>query len=257
MTAHKKNLYLSILKKSVIYGSLYFFTCALVVSAFILAPRTSAEFPLLRMVIVVFASVLLTKYFMYMVLSPWHEVLAAFKHAKLKADFHPKVSVLIPAWNEEVGLLTTVKSVLASTYRNLEIVVVNDGSTDNSDALMREFITEYAKTRKRRRPNIVYHYQENAGKGSALNKAIALSSGDILISIDADCEVDTLAVENFVKVFQNPKVKAAVGNVKIGNTRTILGTVQYLEFLFSFYFKRADSLLNTIYIIGGARYSLS
>jgi poly-beta-1,6-N-acetyl-D-glucosamine synthase len=47
-------------------------------------------------------------------------------------------------------------------------------------------------------------------------------------------------------------VMAAVGNVKIGNTDSIVGTVQYLEFLFSFYFKKADSLMNTIYIIGGA-----
>lgn len=45
---------------------------------------------------------------------------------------------------------------------------------------------------------------------------------------------------------------AAVGNVKIGNTSHVLGTLQYLEFLFSFYFKKADSLMNTIYIIGGA-----
>jgi cellulose synthase/poly-beta-1,6-N-acetylglucosamine synthase-like glycosyltransferase len=45
---------------------------------------------------------------------------------------------------------------------------------------------------------------------------------------------------------------AAVGNVKIGNTKTMLGTIQYLEFLFSFYFKKTESILNTIYIIGGA-----
>jgi biofilm PGA synthesis N-glycosyltransferase PgaC len=82
--------------------------------------------------------------------------------------------------------------------------------------------------------------------------AIALSHGDILLSIDADCVVDVGAVEAFVQAFRDPHVMAAVGNVKIGNTKTVLGVVQALEFAFSFYFKKADSLLNTIYIIGGA-----
>ena len=99
---------------------------------------------------------------------------------------------------------------------------------------------------------VIYHYKENGGKGSALNAGIKLSSGEIIMSIDADCYVAPEAVQNFVKCFADPNVMAAVGNVKIGNTKTILGTVQYLEFLFSFYFKKADSLLNTIYIIGGA-----
>jgi poly-beta-1,6-N-acetyl-D-glucosamine synthase len=59
-------------------------------------------------------------------------------------------------------------------------------------------------------------------------------------------------VGNFVAHFENRKVMAAVGNVKVGNQESLLETLQYLEFLFSFYFKKADSLLNTIYIIGGA-----
>lgn len=239
-------------RKIWIYLLLYGFTGFLVVSGFVFSSSERNDFPLLRNIIIVFASVLLTKYFVYMILSPWHEVVAAAKYRTLKPGFEPLVSVIIPAWNEEVGLLTTVKSLLASTYRKLEVVVVNDGSTDNSDQLMQEFAQSWKRSRHRTDPRLVYQYQENGGKGKALNKAIALSSGEIIISIDADCLVEAEAVENFVKVFQDPKVMAAVGNVKIGNTHTIIGTIQYLEFLFSFYFKRADSLMNTIYIIGGA-----
>jgi len=59
-------------------------------------------------------------------------------------------------------------------------------------------------------------------------------------------------MENFVKYFELPNVMAAVGNVKIGNTNSLIEIVQYLEFLFSFYFKKCDSIMNSIYIIGGA-----
>lgn len=79
-----------------------------------------------------------------------------------------------------------------------------------------------------------------------------MASGDILLSIDADCVVMPDTVKNFVRCFVDPEVKAAVGNVKIGNVKKLIGSLQYLEFLFSFYFKKADSFMNTIYIIGGA-----
>jgi len=198
------------------------------------------------------ASVLLSKYTLYMVLCPWF----AFKQRKQKllSSYRPLVSVMIPAWNEEVGLLSTIKSLLASTYRPLELIIINDGSTDGSDEMMRKFLRKYAldSPADASKAMISYYYQKNGGKGAALNTAIARSHGAILISIDADCIVHETAIAAFVDVFKDQRVAAAVGNVKIGNSKTLIGTIQALEFAFSFYFKKADSLLNTIYIIGGA-----
>jgi poly-beta-1,6-N-acetyl-D-glucosamine synthase len=247
--------------KLVVYTTLYIITLGIIGSSIILKPHPidSPFVSILRVIIILFASVLLAKYTVYMFLAPWHSI-AASREQELIAHFvknyRPLVSVMIPAWNEEVGLLGTIKTLLNSTYKNMEIVVVNDGSTDNSDALMRRFIAKYEQAMQgippEERIRIVYHYKENGGKGSALNRAVELSHGDILLSIDADCVVDRHAVESFVDAFRNPKVMAAVGNVKIGNTRTFIGQLQYLEFLFGFFFKKSDSLLNTIYIIGGA-----
>ena len=210
-----------------------------------------------RIVIVFFATVLLTKYTVYMFLCPWHSIIDSRERRlvnRFVKNYRPLVSVLIPAWNEEVGLSTTIKSLLASTYTNMEIVVVNDGSTDESHIMMLRFLEKYHRAMEGARDpiRIVYHYKENGGKGSALNTAIALSKGDILLSIDADCFVKETTVKAFVEAFRNPEVMAAVGNVKVGNTRTVVGTIQHLEYNFGFYFKKADSLLNTIYIIGGA-----
>ncbi len=237
--------------------ALYIFTAALIISLYIWVPNESNHFPLLRDFIIFFASILLTKYFIYMTFGPWNKVVWKLKERKFaKEPYLPRVSVVVPAWNEEVGLIATIETIFANTYPNFEIVVVNDGSTDESDAKMDEFLKAYEEVKRespgRDFPDIIYQYQHNGGKGSALNRGISLATGDLIISIDADCVLTPTTVENFVKYFKDPSVMAAVGNVKIGNTRTLIGTVQYLEFLFSFYFKNVDSLFNTIYIIGGA-----
>jgi cellulose synthase/poly-beta-1,6-N-acetylglucosamine synthase-like glycosyltransferase len=242
----------------VLYSLLYTITTLIFLSLVLFKshPLESPLISLLRDVIIFFASMLLLKYTVYMLISPWYEVwrFRTSSASMLKGRYEPLVSVIIPAWNEEVGLLSTVKTLLESSYHPLEIVVVNDGSTDNSDAIMRNFVAKYARAMQgiADAPRLLYYYQANGGKGAALNTGIMLSHGDIIISIDADCIVHRDAVKHFVLCFTDPQVMAAVGNVKIGNTKTLIGMIQHLEYLFSFYFKKADSVMNTIYIIGGA-----
>lgn len=242
--------------KLVVYGLLYCATIGIIVSIFVLNPHQENDFPILRAIIIGFASVLLTKYFLYMVIAPWHDVVMYLKSQRAagKKPYNPKISIVIPAWNEEVGLLSTVQTILKSEYTNIEIIVVNDGSTDSSDAAMKKFIEKFdAQTILNKSPiSIKYFYKENGGKGRALNYGIARASGDIIMTIDADCVLTPTTVGNFAKSFADPSVMAAVGNVKVGSSKTVLGTIQYLEFLFSFYFKKTESLLGTIYIIGGA-----
>ena len=245
-------------KKIFLYLVLYGITIAMIASTFLLAPYERNDYPIFRMFIIIFATILLVKYFIYMTVSPWYDVAIEFKKKRERseskgAEYYPKVSVVVPAWNEEVGLLATVKTILESKYRNIEIVVINDGSTDDSDKIMQDFLEVYQNEKSdKEKISIVYKYKSNGGKGKALNHGIILSTGDIVVSIDADCIILPDTIGNFVEHFKDPEVSAAVGNVKIGNTLHILGTLQYLEFLFSFYFKKADSLFNTIYIIGGA-----
>ncbi len=244
--------------KIIIYSSLYMLTIAIFISTFVFQSHPIENTPILvlRTIIVLFATILLTKYTLYLLVCPWYETFGKpeKKQQQLYKNYEPLVSVIIPAWNEEVGLLATIKTLLASSYRNMELVVVNDGSTDRSDQMMREFQTKYDRETAgmEGRIALVYHYQQNGGKGSALNTGIRLSHGEILISIDADCIVHEHAIRNFVKCFRDPEVMSAVGNVRIGNKKSLVGTIQYLEYLFSFYFKKADSILNTIYIVGGA-----
>lgn len=248
-----------LLKKILTYSLLYIFTASLIVFAVFLSPDERNDFPIFRAVIVAFASILLCKYFVYMFLSPWYDIVMNLRlqktHAKLKKPYAPNVSIVIPAWNEEIGICTTIHSILKSTYKNLEIVVVNNASTDNTEANVLRLMSDYnqkIKLEKGEHIQIVYAVEMMQGKGHALNKGLTIASGELIMSIDADCYVKPNTVENFVQYFADPTVAAAVGNVRIGNTNTIIGVIQYLEFLFSFYFKKADGLMNTIYIIGGA-----
>lgn len=232
------------------YAALYAVTLGLVAYA-VSAERTAADLGAFLWVInavVALAFIQVARYFFYLIVSPWHESAPPRK----SRPYAPLVSVVIPAWNEEVGIIGTVDSLLKSTYRNLEIVVVNDGSSDRSDEIMTRYLEGFNARSGDDPARLVYRYKENGGKGSALNYGIALSSGDIIMSVDADCVVDPEAVGRIVACFADPAVMAAVANVKIGSPNSFLAMVQYLEFALSFYFKKADSLLNAIYIIGGA-----
>ena len=90
----------------------------------------------------------------------------------------PRFSVIIPLYNKEAEIERTVRSVLAQTLQPLEIVIVDDGSTDNSRHVVEQINS----------PLIRLHTQQNAGSGAARNRAIALSRGEYIAMIDADDE---------------------------------------------------------------------
>ncbi len=214
-----------------------------------------------RNIAVFFATAMLVKYYLFLVVAPWYRVKENIRrlrfiehHAKELHDrpYQPLVSVIIPAWNEEVGILKTVRSVMASTYHKIEIVIINDGSTDKTHEIVREFLTS-AEARARR-PGIRFRYfrKRNGGKGSALNAGIERSSGDIILTMDADSAIEANGIERLVSYFADPTVDAVVGNVKVANNHSFIGRIQSLEYLFGFYYKRAHCVLGAEYIYGGA-----
>jgi poly-beta-1,6 N-acetyl-D-glucosamine synthase len=161
----------------------------------------------------------------------------------------PSVSVLIPAWNEEVGIIDTLHSVLATEYTAYEVIIINDGSTDATDELLTNFINNF---KPHSSISILYFSLENGGKAKALNHALKHAKGEIIITIDADSLMHPKAIKNMVKKFSSEKVAAVAGNVAIGNGHAGLGVLQQLEYLCGFFMKRADSVFNAVYIIGGA-----
>lgn len=219
-------------------------------------------FDILSAIVSFFVLLTLFKNYIFLLISPFHPFaeqlryyrakMAARKSGKEGNPALPKISVVIPAWNEEVGILRTVKSVLHNGYDNIQVIVVNDGSTDASDALMKGFVSRISHKYPQIAKKVVYIYQENGGKGKALNTGIKQADGDIILTMDADSELEKDALRKLVRYYADPLIMAVVGHVRVGNTRTLVGLAQHLEYYFGFYNKRAHAIMGAEYIFGGA-----
>ena len=157
----------------------------------------------------------------------------------------PGVCVLIPAHNEEPVIVQTVKSVLASDYKDLRVIVVNDGSSDRTGELLDSRFGHEDRVR-------IIH-QVNRGKAAALGRALTEADTEIVVTIDADTEVEPDAITKLVRHFSDEKVGAVAGNVKVGNRSRWLTRWQALEYITSQNMeKRAFDLLNCITVVPGA-----
>ena len=158
----------------------------------------------------------------------------------------PMVSVLIPGRNEEESIRKTVEAVLEQAYPNLEIIVINDASTDGTQAEIEKLAAEHDKIR-------YLTLKENMGKAYALNYAFLMSRGDILVCIDADCILEPQAVAWMVSHFVNhPRVGAVTGNPRVKNRTSILAKVQTAEYASVIgLIKRTQRLLGKVMTISG------
>jgi cellulose synthase/poly-beta-1,6-N-acetylglucosamine synthase-like glycosyltransferase/peptidoglycan/xylan/chitin deacetylase (PgdA/CDA1 family) len=157
----------------------------------------------------------------------------------------PSVTVLVPAHNEESVIVQTVTSVLLSDLKDLHLIVVDDGSTDRTGELL--------DTNFSRDPRVRIIHQVNRGKAAALHLAMSLADTEIVVTIDADTEIEPDAISKLIRHFSDPKVGAVAGNVKVGNRSRWLTRWQALEYITSQNMeKRAFDLLNCITVVPGA-----
>jgi peptidoglycan-N-acetylglucosamine deacetylase len=159
------------------------------------------------------------------------------------------VSVVIAAYNEEKVIRRTLETLLSSTYPFLELLVVNDGSTDRT-AIEVEAMME-------RDPRIRLINQPNRGKWAALNNGTAQARGDILVTLDADTIFTPETVANLVRQFAvdpDGRLGAVAGVVRVGNReRNLLTRWQGLEYLTQIGVERsAYAQLGAVPIIPGA-----
>ncbi len=241
----------SLYKKALLLCALYAITGLLVFAGFTLEYQPFAELDTMRLVIWAIMLPVLVKFAIQLIgalLYPWVEKQRNAQGIGIEA---PRVSVLIPAYNEEVGIVKTIRSVLKTNYPDLEVIVINDGSTDNTHQLVSDYIESY-QAKSTDPAALIYIQLENGGKARALNHGLQQATGDIIITIDADSVMDNQAIDAMVKAFNQPFVGAVAGNVIVGNRNKPIELLQQLEYLYGFFFRRADSVFNSVYIIGGA-----
>ncbi|MDP4179927.1 MAG: glycosyltransferase [Bacillota bacterium] len=167
------------------------------------------------------------------------------KNLVYKGGLNLKASVVVAAYNEEKVICKTVESILESDYKNLEVIVVNDGSKDNTAYVVEERFRDNKKVR--------LINKTNGGKSSAINMGFKEASGEIVIVIDADTILDSKAVSLLIRHFENENVAAVSGNVKVGNNNNFITTCQHIEYVTGLNLeRRAFDYLNCIPVVPGA-----
>lgn len=161
----------------------------------------------------------------------------------------PFVSVVLPVFNEELVVAKTLDALRASDYPRLEVVAINDGSTDGT----LEVLSNYATTW----PQLRVLDQPNGGKSAASNHGIAQSRGDVVVTLDGDTVFEPQTIKMFARHFCAPrrgkKVGAVAGHVKVGNRRNLITAWQSLEYLSGICVTRmAEGLMGAISIVPGA-----
>jgi cellulose synthase/poly-beta-1,6-N-acetylglucosamine synthase-like glycosyltransferase/peptidoglycan/xylan/chitin deacetylase (PgdA/CDA1 family) len=136
----------------------------------------------------------------------------------------PRLAVVVPAYNEAVGIERTVRSLAASDYPDFEVVVVDDGSTDQTAAIVAELDLKGVRLVR----------QDNAGKAAALNAGIEMTGAPIVVMVDGDTLFEAQTLHRLVAPLADPAVGAVSGNTKVGNRRSLLGRWQHIEYVMGF-----------------------
>ena len=169
-------------------------------------------------------------------------------HAPDAPDFQPPVAVLVPAYNEETVIVRTVRSVLNSTYKNLRVVVIDDGSKDRTAEVATAAYTQEIAAGK-----VTVITKANGGKAAALNYAVERLSEEFYVGIDADTVIAQDAIARLMPHFVDARVGAVAGNAKVGNRVNLWTRWQALEYITSQNFeRRALNLFDVVTVVPGA-----
>ncbi|MEU9141886.1 glycosyltransferase [Streptomyces sp. NPDC048404] len=152
------------------------------------------------------------------------------------------VTVIVPAYNEKECIANTLRSLARSTHP-IEIIVVDDGSEDNTSEIAESLGM----------PNVRVIRQANAGKPAALNNGVRNARHDIVVMMDGDTVFEPDAVHQLVQPFADPEIGAVAGNAKVGNRDTVIGAWQHIEYVMGFNLdRRMYDLLRCMPTIPGA-----
>ena len=163
------------------------------------------------------------------------------KRIKKDANIFPKISIIIPAFNEAKTIKNCIKSLQNLDYPNFEIIVVDDGSNDDTYEVASQ--SKFAKIFR----------QKNQGKPIALNTGISHSTGEIILTVDADTELDRGALKPIANRFaSNKKLGAVAGNVKVKRESTILNIIQSTEYATGINLvRKGQSVIGTVMVVPG------
>ncbi len=152
----------------------------------------------------------------------------------------PPVSVLIPAYNEAANIEATIRSVFASAHAKDEVIVIDDGSTDSTAAIVNQLVLELGS-------RLMLLQKENGGtKGAALMYGMPFALHEVIICIDGDTVIDQHALTRLARHFEDPTIGAVAGKIYPARVTSLLAAFQYLEYM------QGQNLDKQVFAIGNA-----
>jgi poly-beta-1,6-N-acetyl-D-glucosamine synthase len=197
-------------------------------------------------------SVLFVSYFLLLFLSIFWLLVLFSKEEKKKTEKEKKDSpfftTIVPAFNEQASIEKTLISLINLDYpsEKMEIIVVNDGSTDNTKKIVENFIENNPLR------NITLINQKNHGKGNAMNKGLEKAKGEFFACLDADSFVGSDALKVMLPLFNSEtKVAAVCPLLKVKKPNSILQKVQWGEYIINMFYRFLNAKINCIHVTPG------
>lgn len=174
------------------------------------------------------------------VLSIWYTLHPT--NVKNDVDY-PAISIVVPAYNEEIRIAQCIQSLCELYYPNYEVTVVDDGSTDNTLAIAQSM----------RSQQITVIHQLNQGKANALNNGIHSSHGEIIVTVDAETTIHPKSLTRIANRFlRNPQLGAVAGNIKVDSEPGLLNALQSTEYTVGInLIRKTQSTLGCVMIVPG------
>lgn len=138
---------------------------------------------------------------------------------------YPTVTLIMPAMNEGPVIENSIRSAMALDYPSYEVIVVDDGSSDDTYEKAARLAAEYGSNRLR------VFTQQNRGKSAALNTGIAHARGELVVCTDSDSRLNAESLWRMARHFENPEVVAVAGNVRVVNRGNLITKLQALEYV--------------------------
>ena len=174
--------------------------------------------------LLLFLIILIARYFTLLWFGYLHHLEAGEKKSTEGVE-HPPVSIIVPAYNEGKVIVSAIESLLEMDYPHYEVIVVDDGSTDDTLANASLLAGEHSHCEVR------VTTKRNGGKASSLNAGLAMARYPIVLCMDADSRLEPQTIRASMPHFSDPSVGAVAGNVKVINRRNLWTRLQALEYI--------------------------
>jgi cellulose synthase/poly-beta-1,6-N-acetylglucosamine synthase-like glycosyltransferase len=157
----------------------------------------------------------------------------------------PSISFLVPAYNEESGLESTVEALIKVNYpkKEKEIIIINDGSEDKT--------LEIAKKLSKKYESVIFLDKENSGKANSLNYGLKFAKGELVAVVDADSYPEEDSLMRMVGYFEEEGVAAVTSRVLVKNKKNWLGRFQVLDYSIIAWTRKLLDFVDSVYVTNG------